>query len=420
MKNSYKEILDPNNILLDDRSISDSIILLKKLATAFSFYNRKNRLDGNFSPMIETDQSFLIAEISEFSIEEFNKKRLNFISKFDNSSSLDQKRNILIAFSDQVNHMFINVNNWYTASKKNSFSKEGSTIETELEQAIESNLAENFNDYINYLAFFKAENLILNFRDLKIEEFDSVVWKPKANYEFESIFKFRDQEELINNSFKKMVLISSEVFEIIYDIAHKTKKILQDSLYNSNDHKAHIGLLFSFLELMNHVKEDINGFSQKHLDFYYKNILKQTALATEPLETFVTIDVEDNSNEIVLGKNNLLIAGQYADGAVVKLELEDDIRLNTIKISDLLTIFISRNAIFDYNSKFQLISSIYYKSIANSTSAVNAFNADETTFSTMGRDQNFLTSSEMTMSLAEIGFLIASPILRLGSSDRKI
>ena len=148
MKNSYKEILDPNNILLDDRSISDSIILLKKLATAFSFYNRKNRLDGNFSPMIETDQSFLIAEISEFSIEEFNKKRLNFISKFDNSSSLDQKRNILIAFSDQVNHMFSHVNNWYTASKKNSFSKEGSTIETELEQAIESNLAENFNDNV--------------------------------------------------------------------------------------------------------------------------------------------------------------------------------------------------------------------------------------------------------------------------------
>ena len=78
MKNSYQEILDPNNILLDDRSISDSIILLKKLATAFSYYNRKNKLEGNFSSMIETDQSFLIAEISEFSIEEFNKKRLNF------------------------------------------------------------------------------------------------------------------------------------------------------------------------------------------------------------------------------------------------------------------------------------------------------------------------------------------------------
>ena len=148
MKNSYQEILDPNNILLDDRSISDSIILLKKLATAFSYYNRKNKLEGNFSPMIETDQSFLIAEISEFSIEEFNKKRLNFISKFDNSSSLEQKRKIIIAFSEQVNQIFTYVNNWYTASRKNNFSKEESTIETELEQAIESNLAQNFNENV--------------------------------------------------------------------------------------------------------------------------------------------------------------------------------------------------------------------------------------------------------------------------------
>ena len=116
---------------------------------------------------------------------------------------MEQKRKILIAFSDQVNQMFTHVNNWYTASRKNNFSKEGSTIEIELEQAIESNLAQNFNDYINYLAFFKAENLIINSRDLKIEEFQSIVWKPKPNYEFESIFKFRDQEELINNSFKK-------------------------------------------------------------------------------------------------------------------------------------------------------------------------------------------------------------------------
>ena len=32
MKNSYQEILDPNNILLDDRSISDSIILFSGFA----------------------------------------------------------------------------------------------------------------------------------------------------------------------------------------------------------------------------------------------------------------------------------------------------------------------------------------------------------------------------------------------------
>ena len=38
----FKEILDPKNILVDDRSISDYIILLKKLSNLYNYYNNKN------------------------------------------------------------------------------------------------------------------------------------------------------------------------------------------------------------------------------------------------------------------------------------------------------------------------------------------------------------------------------------------
>ena len=85
-----------------------------------------------------------------------------------------------------------------------------------------------------------------------------------------------------------------------------------------------------------------------------------------------------------------------------------------------MTVFVSRNPIFDFKSKYQLVSAIYFKSIADSIDAVSKFNSNETTFSTLGRDQNFLTSSEMTMKFAKIGFLISSSVLKLESSNRKI
>ncbi len=420
MKNKYKEILDPNNILIDDRSISDSILLVKKLSETYTYFNKTNKPEGYFSSMLDTDQSFLIAEISKFPIAEQNKKRLNFISKFDHSSTLEVKQRVFQAFLEHTNQMLININNWYVSSKKNNFSAKNNKIEVELERAIESKISEIFNDYVNYLKFFKQKELIKNFDSLKVEEFNSVIWESKPSYQFEEIFTYQTQEELINNALKKVILISSQIFEILYDLSFKSERILKSSLYEGKNHKAHIGLLFSFLELINYVKEDINKFAQKHLDFYYKTILNQAPSKTQPLETFVTIDIDENSNELILSKNHLLIAGQYEDGSVVKLELDDDIKLNNIKISDLLTIFVSRNQIFDFNSKYQLISSIYYNSIANSISKVNAFNASEISFSTLGRDQNFLTSSEMNMSEAEIGFLISSPVLKLGSSDRSI
>ena len=128
------------------------------------------------------------------------------------------------------------------------------------------------------------------------------------------------------------------------------------------------------------------------------------------MNTYITIDIEENSNEITLSNENFLVAGQYFDGAPVRLKMLDDVKLNNIKISEILTVFVSRNPIFDFKSKYQLVSAIYFKSIADSIDAVSKFNSNETTFSTLGRDQNFLTSSEMTMKFAKIGFLISSPV----------
>lgn len=420
MRTDYKDILDPNNVLIDDRSISDKILLLKRLSTAFTYYNRKNKPEGNFTPLLETDESFLIAEISKFKVAEEDQKRLNLIASFDRSSSENEKGQIFVQYINLTAQMLNYVSNWYTASKKNNLTEQSSKIELELELAIENKLARNFHQFQNYLSFFKEKELIDDTVFIDENDYNSVVWKTASDKKIEPIFDYDEPVELINNCLKKMILISSEIFEVIYSLSNKSKKLLEASLYNNNNHKAHIGLLFSFLELMNYVQKDINTFSKKHLDLFYKTILQQDLVATQPVKTFITIEIEENSNEIILKNDNLLIAGQYEDGSVVKLQMEEDIKLNNVKIAELLTVFISRNSDLDFNSNYQLIASIYFRQIANSIAEVNSFNSNETTFSTLGRDQNFLTSNEMTMQTADVGFMISSSILKLDRSDRKI
>ena len=420
MRTDYKDILDPNNVLIDDRSISDKILLLKRLSTAFTYYNRKNKPEGNFTPLLETDESFLIAEISKFKVAEEDQKRLNLIASFDRSSSEKEKGQIFVQYINLTAQMLNYVSNWYTASKKNNLTEQSSKIELELELAIENKLARNFHQFQNYLSFFKEKELIDDTVFINENDYNSVVWKTASDKKIEPIFDYDEPVELINNCLKKMILISSEIFEVIYSLSNKSKKLLEASLYNNNNHKAHIGLLFSFLELMDYVQKDINTFSKKHLDLFYKTILQQDLVATQPVKTFITIEIEENSNEIILKNDNLLIAGQYEDGSVVKLQMEEDIKLNNVKIAELLTVFISRNSDLDFNSNYQLIASIYFRQIANSIAEVNSFNSNETTFSTLGRDQNFLTSNEMTMQTADVGFMISSSILKLDRSDRKI
>ena len=420
MRTDYKDILDPNNLLVDDRSISDMILLLKKLSSKFSYYNRKNKPEGNFSSLIETDESFLIAEILNFNVAEEDQKRLNLIANFDNSSSEQEKEKIFSQYIILTSKMLNHISNWYSSSQKNNLTEFSSNIELELELAIENILANSFHQFKNYLSFFKAKELIDDTVFLNENNYKSVIWKIGSNKEIEPIFDYEDRIELINNCLKKVILISSDIFNIIYSLSNKSKKLIEKSLYRNNNHKAHIGLLFSFLELMKYVKKDINTFSKKHLDLFYKTILKQELLSTEPLKTFITLEIEENSNEITLTNDNLLTAGQYENGSLVKLQMQEDIILNNVRIAELLTVFISRNSDFDFNSNYQLIASIYFRKIANSIAEVNSFNSNETTFSTLGRDQNSLTSNERTMHSADVGFLISSSILKLDRSDRKI
>lgn len=266
MRTDYKDILDPNNVLIDDRSISDKILLLKRLSTAFTYYNRKNKPEGNFTPLLETDESFLIAEISKFKVAEEDQKRLNLIASFDRSSSEKEKGQIFVQYINLTAQMLNYVSNWYTASKKNNLTEQSSKIELELELAIENKLARNFHQFQNYLSFFKEKELIDDTVFINENDYNSVVWKTASDKKIEPIFDYDEPVELINNCLKKMILISSEIFEVIYSLSNKSKKLLEASLYNNNNHKAHIGLLFSFLELMDYVQKDINTFSKKHLD----------------------------------------------------------------------------------------------------------------------------------------------------------
>ena len=91
MESNTSSFLDPNKIQIDHRSVADMILFVKKLAQLVPFYNRNNEIDGNFETLFESDESFLIAEIAKFPVDEIGNKRLNLITQFDQAQTKEQK-----------------------------------------------------------------------------------------------------------------------------------------------------------------------------------------------------------------------------------------------------------------------------------------------------------------------------------------
>src|SRR5688500_14228656 len=71
---------------------------------------------------------------------------------------------------------------------------------------------------------------------------------------------------------------------IVADVASQN---IEQSLFPlkeelQKNHTPHLALLFTFLKLFQHLQGDLNTYTKKHLDFFYKDVLKLKAREAIP------------------------------------------------------------------------------------------------------------------------------------------
>ena len=66
---------------------------------------------------------------------------------------------------------------------------------------------------------------------------------------------------------------------------------LHDSLAQQSDHPPHIALYLAFLQLMDVLRADVNTYTERHLDFYYRRILGLSERPGMPDRVCVTLEL---------------------------------------------------------------------------------------------------------------------------------
>ena len=414
LSNRILDNLKPENLLIDDRKIDDLIMFIANLSKSVNFYNTKNELDGNWSSFF-SDETFLLAEISKFDANKFDIQRLNLIKNFDEFSSENDKENILKEFFYLIHIYFKNIDSWYKKALKNNLSIKSSSIEYELEQVIINKLNKSFELFSSF-----SNSLMESIgHEVSFKEFNSI-WKYDKNLKRDIFEEIDKTQSKYSSALKKLILLYKPVYQVLLSLKIKAKLLFSDSLNKNDNHNPQIGLLFSFLELFKNHQNEINNFSSRHLDFYFKEILNQSPIASEPNKVYIDVDIDSNIESLTVSKGKELIAGQDDNGDDIIYKTDHEIVLNNSSLSEISTIYVSRNKIFDYESSFRIISGIFSNRIANSVSEVDAFNFNNDTFSSLGEEQIFKSSQDKTMEVADLGFAISSPTLLSSDSNRVI
>lgn len=419
MNKNYEHILNPENFRIDDREVLDFILFIKEFSKGVHFYNKKNKKDGTWYELLKSDETFLIAEISKFDFLKFSFHRVNLIKKYDEAFSIEGKKLIFSEFFNSTFLLFQQINEWYLSALKNNLTQESSLIETELETAIQQKLSALANDFIAITKGFIEKKMLDKQVSNKFDDFNSI-WKLNSFSSNENLDVVLFDEGDLNFAFKRITLVFNPTLETVHNLVSKSKKLFLKSLYENDNHKAHIGLLFSFLELFKHSIADLNTFTKKHLDLYFKQILKLKHLEASPTKIFTSIEIDENIDFLNVQQNSFLKVGQMASGDDILFTMDENIELNNIALSHISTFFLSENKIFDHESRFSLISGLYSKTHASNKDEVDFFNSNKSHFSSLGEEQLFLGNEDMNMEKASIGFMLASPVLMLSKSDRTI
>lgn len=162
----------------------------------------------------------------------------------------------------------------------------------------------------------------------------------------------------------------------------------------------HYALFIAFLELFRIAQDDMNTITQRHLDFYYRDVLKMNEKEAIPDQVHVIFDLAKHVGSHLLKKGTVLNAGKDKTGKERFYTTDRDIVLNPAKIKELKAFYIDSTG-------------MYASPVANSSDGKGAPITDpEPKWKAFGQKNSELEAS--------IGFAFASPLLFLAEGEREV
>jgi hypothetical protein len=223
--------------------------------------------------------------------------------------------------------------------------------------------------------------------------------------DFSDVVQYYNDSNVPEESWKPFFSLGIE------NIADKDLKKYLKNLIAQNE--PHIALTIAFLLLFKYVQNQLNGLTQKHIDYYYKDVLKLKPKPSTPDKAHVLFTLAKHVNFYRIEKGTELLAGKDQSGKMLFYKVLFETVINQATIGKLKTVFKDDQG------------RVYCAPVANSADGKGK-EIGEKQWSAFGKAQKikkdnvYVDVESRTMDDAPIGFAIASPVLWLQEGKRTV
>lgn len=196
-----------------------------------------------------------------------------------------------------------------------------------------------------------------------------------------------------------------------------------------HDHDPAMGLFIAFLRLFAGVQRKINGFTAKHLAFYYGDILKAPRRGGVPDSVPLLFTPDVAGREVFIAKGTEFRAGMDENGTELIYEADDDLLVTDAKVCALHTVYIERDELSSPENALtsspggedgahQFATAIKLNRISEAGKDLRAELDGATAQPLFGDPQRY--GKTRLFEEARVGFAIASSVLLLKQGQRDV
>lgn len=183
----------------------------------------------------------------------------------------------------------------------------------------------------------------------------------------------------------------------------------------SQRHDPAAGLLAAFMELFQGVQRHINGFTARHTQFYYQDVLAMQPRAAQPDRVHLVCEpVPATGVEVVVPRGTLFAAGKDEQQRPIEFVSETELAVSDLKVAALRTLRLERAPLVLGQDRFDCVERI----LADAPGAAQPAPGTAAPYWPLfGGTQG---QGAASAALAQLGLAVASPVLWLREGHRDI
>lgn len=338
----FLRALSPAYARVDERDLRQLLLFARRYADQVAYFNRDNAPDGTWMPLIQRDASVVLAALAT----------LDTVVYADYHKLLISRIRQAVAGHNEVD-------------ARQCFKYLFDSVFT-LAKAVDEQCA-LLHDYADYqreiagIIALRLDTAVRSIRTLREAVSDLLIPVPgtDASAPFVPVdtavslpvFSYISNDPV---AFTLTIPAGTPLASINYVVHHnlfqqqlkailtgavmavrKANALFEASLTADSRHQPHMALLHAFLKLFGHAQEQLNEYGQRHLDYYYKEVLRFHPKGPEPDSAHLTFELHKHAESHLLKAGTLFKGGKDDVGHSLFYRLTDDLVLNQARVGAL-------------------------------------------------------------------------------------